>query len=69
MFTLTPWEEKKRMNLQRAQRLRREIERFSRYPKPTESEARSLIESFLSQHGVTRGPSVEERRAAWGFGA
>ena len=62
MYGLT-WEK----NISKHNRLKKQRELYSRYP-IEESEARRLIDKFVSEHGVTRAPSVEERRMMWGMG-
>ena len=53
---------------QSAMKLRRERERFAKLRPPTPEEAAELINRFLAEREVTKGPSVEQRREMWGMG-
>ena len=68
MQAASPWLEKIRRGAWSATKMKAEREKFAKLRPPTPEEAQALIDSFIAERGVTRGPSPEQRREMWGMG-
>lgn len=64
---MKPWKAAQREYVHRSHRIMREKKRFERFGPLKESEAQSLIQSWLSKNTPILGPSVQERRREWGL--
>lgn len=62
------WVEMRGLQRGIGQRISKERRRFEKLKPLTNEEAQALISAFLAEHGVTKGPSPEERREMWGMG-
>ena len=62
-----PWVERMWRGALTVKNARAERAKFKKFPPPTEQEARELIQRHLEMFGVIRGPSMDERREAWGM--
>ena len=61
------WAEMQGLRKGVGQRISKEKRRFADLKPPTVEEAQALVSQFIAERGVTRCPSMEQRKEAWGM--